>query len=252
MNFTINCTRVPIPQGTTLYGIPVEVGLAPATLGSVSTHDAPPSESYDGSALNPIGRAAPDRKETVPTKLSNKPLSQCIVNYKQNTIISTLNSRTLLPLGSLEEIANNAMSQCIDVIAIQEHRFYHPGTPINYRKINKYQLITSSASKNTANSSVGGVGFLLSSKASDNLLSVEPISPRITVIELVGNPKTTIISVYSPHNGTPLDEVEDFYRILSETVEQVPLHNFLMITGDFNAKLGPQDVRFTFNDDTKS
>ena len=91
---------------------------------------------------------------------------------------------------------------------------------------------------------------MLSSKASNNILRVESITPIILVIELTGNPKITIISVYSPHNGSPADEVEEFYKSLSETVEQVPLHNFLMIIGDFNAKLGPQDARFTFDNDT--
>ena len=41
MEFTINCTRVPIPQGTTLYGTPVDVGPAPAFSGVVSDHVAP-------------------------------------------------------------------------------------------------------------------------------------------------------------------------------------------------------------------
>ena len=42
MKFTINCTRVPIPQGTTLYGTPVDVGPAPDLPGVVSNHVAPP------------------------------------------------------------------------------------------------------------------------------------------------------------------------------------------------------------------
>ena len=97
---------------------------------------------------------------------------------------------------------------------------------------------------------MGGVGFLLSLKAYSNLLNVEPISPRIILIELVGNPVTTIICAYSPHNSSTIDEVEEFYSILRQTVEQVPLHNFLVIAGDLNAKLGPSDAKFTFDSDT--
>ena len=41
MKFTINCTRVPISQGTTLYGTPVDVGPAPAFPGVASNHAAP-------------------------------------------------------------------------------------------------------------------------------------------------------------------------------------------------------------------
>ena len=70
------------------------------------------------------------------------------------------------------------------------------------------------------------------------------------VLELEGNPKTTVICIYSPHNASPEDEVEDFYTTLRSTVEQVPLHNFLVIAGDLNAKLGQDEVNFTFNSKT--
>ena len=110
--------------------------------------------------------------------------------------------------------------------------------------------MTSSASKNITNSTVGGVGFLLSPKASDNLLSIETISPRILLLELDGNPKTTLVCVYSPTNSSPLEEIEDFYTTLRTTIEQVPLHNFLVIAGDLNAKLGSDEASFSFNSKT--
>ena len=65
-----------------------------------------------------------------------------------------------------------------------------------------------------------------------------------------GNPKTTVICVYSPHNASSESDVEDFYTTLRSTVEQVPLHNFLVIAGDLNAKLGPDNVKFTYNKET--
>ena len=58
MEFTINCTRVSLPQGTTLYGTPdtpVEVSLVPAILGPVSDHNASSGEFNDGTALNFLG-----------------------------------------------------------------------------------------------------------------------------------------------------------------------------------------------------
>ncbi|XP_029657803.1 craniofacial development protein 2-like, partial [Octopus sinensis] len=103
----------------------------------------------------------------------------------------TLNARTLGSLGRLEELGANAESHGIDIIAVQEHRFYHPDNILKYHQVGSYQLVTSSASKNTVNSTVGGIGFLLSSKASDTLL-----------------------------------------------------------TGDLNARLGPDESKFTFNSKT--
>ena len=230
MEFTINCTRVSLPQATTLYGTPVEVSLAPAILGPVSDHNASSGEFNDGTALNLSRRVVPERKEPGTTTTKH------LVNCKNTPIISSLNTRTLSPLGRLEEFSNSAKSQGIDIIAVQEHRFYHPDDTLKYHCAHTYQLITSSASKNSTNASVGGVGFLLSPAAVNNLLSVESISPRILLIELEGNPKTTIICVYSPHNSGPVDEVEEIYSTLKSTVEQVPAHNFLAIASDLNAK----------------
>ena len=56
-----------------------------------------------------------------------------------------------------------------------------------------------------------------------------------------------MICVYSPHNSSSEEDLVDFYTTLRSTVEQVPLHNLLIIAGDLNAKLGPADARYTYN-----
>ena len=172
----------------------MDEGSAPAKQGPVSDNDVLHRTSNDGDVLNPIGRISLNTEETAPeTTLRKKHLS-----CKTNTIFSTFNARTLVPLGRLEELSANAIGHSIDVIAIQEHRFYHPDDVLKYHTIGSHQLVTSSALKNSVNSTVGGIGFLLSPKAIDNLLTVESISPRIMVLELGGNPKTTIVCVYVP------------------------------------------------------
>ena len=246
MDFTINCTRVPIPQGTTLYGTPVDIGPAPASPGVSSDHAALSRASNDGDDLNLSRRSPPNRDG--PTPRLTKPSK--IISCRNNTIFSTFNARTLNSRGHLHELGINAELHSIDVIAVQEHRFYHPDDNLKYHNVGPYQLVTSSASKNTVNSTVGGVGFLLSPKASDNLLSIETITSRIMVLELGGNPKTTIVCVYSPHNSSPDEDIEEFYTSLRTTVEQVPPHNFLVIAGDMNGKLGPNDVNYTFDSET--
>ena len=94
---------------------------------------------------------------------------------------------------------------------------------LKYHSVGSYQLVTSSATKNSViNATVGGVGFLLSPRASDILLNIESITPKIMILELEGNPKTTIACAHSPHNSSTLEELEDFYTSLRSTVEQVP------------------------------
>ena len=70
------------------------------------------------------------------------------------------------------------------------------------------------------------------------------------LLEFSGNPKLTIICAYSPHNEAPESDVDEFYADLRSVMENIPSHNFVSILGDFNAKLGPDAVNFTFNDKT--
>ena len=166
MNSTTNSTRVP----------------APAFSGPASNHDTQ-SIINDGPALNLPGdgiclmggRALPDGKGASPTKLTSSRIVRC----KNRTIISSLNTRILDPLGRLEELAECSKRQNIDILAVQEHRFHHPKDELKYHQAGSFQLVTSSATKNSINSTVAGVGFLLSQKALDNLLDITSISARI-------------------------------------------------------------------------
>ena len=154
MEFTINCTRVPIPQGTTLYGTPVDVGPAPAFSGVVSDHVAPKA-SNDSNTPNLSRWVSLNREGSTPHSTKRKNIVSC----KNSTIFSTFNARTLAPSGHLEELGLNADLLGIDVIAVQEHRFYHPDNKLKYHDIGSYQLVTTSASKNSVNATVGGISF---------------------------------------------------------------------------------------------
>ena len=70
------------------------------------------------------------------------------------------------------------------------------------------------------------------------------------VLELDGNPKTTIICAYSPTNDASEEDIDQFYTDLRALTENIPLHNFLILSGDLNAKLGSPDVNFSFNEKT--
>ena len=111
MESTINNTRVPA------FPAPV-----PALLGPASDQDTQTNVLNDGATLNLpddgtrlMGRRVlPDGKEVGPTK----PTSSKIVRCKKRTLISSFNTRTLGQTGHLEEIAECANMQDIDIISI--------------------------------------------------------------------------------------------------------------------------------------
>ena len=222
-----------------------DVGPAPANYGQFPD-SASFNGTYDGATPNPPGRVASDIKG----------MRSQFVTCRKHVLISTFNTRTLFPSGTqfpssrLSELVLSAKQQKIDIIAIQEHRLHHPNIDIQYNKIEDYQLVTASCWKNSSNSSIGGVGLLLSPRAMENLSNIEKISSRVVIADFEGNPKTTVISCYSPHNNSTDDDINDFYNTLRSTVENVPAHNFLLIPGDFNAKLGPNDAKFTMHSAT--
>ena len=192
---------------------------------------------------------APDGSDQPPTKRKNE--EKQFVKCKKPITISTLNTRTLNPTGRTEELAFLASTHNIDVICLQDHKFYHPDDETQYHKKQlNHQLLTASCWKNQVNASVGGVGFLLSAKAQECLSKIEKVSSRIMVAEFHSNPTTTIVSCYSPTNCSPEDEVDEFYNDLRSVCDNTPPHNLLLLCGDFNAKLGPSDARFTYHTDT--
>ena len=65
-----------------------------------------------------------------------------------------------------------------------------------------------------------------------------------------GNPGSTVTVVNSPRNVAPSEKVEKFYEDLQNVLRDVPAHNFPMVLGAFNARLGPEDVPFTYHDTT--
>ena len=201
-----------------------------------NTHPVLASSIYDGTTLKPSGGVVPDSC----CETSTKPHFIKRSNVFQ---LSTLNTRTLNPISRKHELAQSAFMNHNDIICIQEHRQFHSET-IRIEHVNSYQLVTASATKNTINATVGGVGFLLSPRIQKSLLSVEKINSRIILLHINGNPRLSTICCYSPTNCSSEEDKDEFYRKLSQTIDSLPLHNMLAVCGDFNAKLAG---RFSFH-----
>ena len=67
-----------------------------------------------------------------------------------------------------------------------------------------------------------------------------PVSDRIMTMRLPleKNVSATIISVYAPAMTNPEENKEGFCSQLREVLSHVPKNNKLILTGDFNARVG--------------
>ena len=150
-------------------------------------------------------------------------------------MISTFNVQTLNRTTKLNVLVYNAQKFNISIIAIQKHRLIHE-EPLKHHSLgDNWLLITSSATQNTMNAAMGGVGILLDPRANLALESIETISERTMIATFNGNPKCTVISTYSATNVTSEDTIQEYYSELTTLIHQVPKHNILFLCGDMNA-----------------
>ena len=126
----------------------------------------------------------------------------------------TLNVRTLNRIGQLLEQIVSAAEYNIDIVCIQEHRYYHSKAEIKYHDSGYgWIFISVSAWKNSINAIIGGVKMLLNPRARKSLNSIEKIQLRMMVAIFSGSPSTAIISSYSPTNTSDETDLITFYNV---------------------------------------
>ncbi|XP_062928154.1 uncharacterized protein LOC134359115 [Mobula hypostoma] len=204
---------------------------------SAERPDPGQDRQYEGATSNPTGRVESDKgaKRTAP-----------LLRCKVKTIISTFNANTIRLLPRYTELASQASSYEISILGIQEHRHVYPD-----EEIEGMHLITSSAWREpTTMSAQGGVGLMLNSKAKKALRGVVSVSDRILTAEFDGNPATSVIICYSPHNSSEEKEVEAFDSKLHQAVTSILAHNFLAVLGNFNAQVRLEDIPYSYQDFT--
>ena len=84
-----------------------------------------------------------------------------------------------------------------------------------------------------------GVAIILKKGADRSLLEWKPINSRLIKARLKGKQNNlTLIQCYAPTNDSEDDLKDNFYLRLQAEIEQVPMEDLIIITGDLNAKVG--------------
>ena len=83
----------------------------------------------------------------------------------------------------------------------------------------------------------GGVGFMLTKNAYKAISLIKTFGKRILLVSFDGNPRFTLVSVYSPTESSSEEEAEEFHDNLRAAIKDVPAHHLLMVVGDLNAHL---------------
>src|ERR1700733_7212635 len=88
-----------------------------------------------------------------------------------------------------------------------------------------------------------GVATCIHRNASSCLTSYNAINHRIILATIESKPRNiTIVQCYAPTGDKSKEEIEQFYKDLDHTVKQIPKRNILLVTGDFNARVGEDAI----------
>ena len=130
---------------------------------------------------NPQGRGMQDVQK------SRDKLLSC----KHYVNVATMNVRTIREIHKQTELAYKCKEFETSILGIVEHKIVH-SDEILYKQIEDRTLVTSSATRTTSGSAYGGIGFMLSRSAEQNLSHVKRWNDRILVANFNGNPALTM------------------------------------------------------------
>mgnify|MGYP003717885329 CR=1 FL=1 len=135
------------------------------------------------------------------------------------------------------ELATTFIRSGIKILVIQEHRIVHQEELKTQKFKDGVNIITSSAWRNSTGEYTGGVGVMVTKEAYAAITFLRSYSNRILTVSFDGNPRLTIITVYSPTEAATDDDAENFHNDLRLAIADVPSHHLLLLIGDLNARM---------------
>src|SRR5574341_1196521 len=88
-----------------------------------------------------------------------------------------------------------------------------------------------------------GVAIVVNERVQNALLGCNLKNDRMISVHFQGKPfNITVIQVYAPTSNAEEAEVERFYEDLQELLELTPKKDVFFIIGDWNAKVGSQEI----------
>ena len=88
-----------------------------------------------------------------------------------------------------------------------------------------------------------GVAIMVNKRVRNAVLGCNLKNNRMISVHFQGKPfNIMVIQIYAPTSNTEEAEIERFYEDLQDFLELTPKKDVLFITGDWNAKVGSQEL----------
>uniref|UniRef100_A0A8D9F872 Craniofacial development protein 2 n=1 Tax=Cacopsylla melanoneura TaxID=428564 RepID=A0A8D9F872_9HEMI len=155
---------------------------------------------------------------------------------KKNRLrVATWNVRTLYYAGALDNLRREAVTYNLDILAIQETRWTETGL----QSCEEYTMYYGGNQEHHT----FGTAFLVRNVHLEAIKKYVFINPRLSYIQLKGKFNDIfIINVHAPTEDASTENKDEYYEILEELYSQLPNYATKLIIGDFNAKIGKEDI----------
>ena len=154
------------------------------------------------------------------------------MNCRNITKIGQWNVRGLNALGKLAILSKELEKSDIRICGLSETKWSGSG---HFTTMDGHTVLFSGSTEREHH----GVAIWINKNTGKCLTSYTPINSRIISATFAAKPRNvTLIQCYAPTSEKPAEEIEKFYQELEQVVRQIPKRNILVITGDFNARVG--------------
>ena len=202
------------------------------------------SETLPGIRLPLVGLRGGWRREgvNVTTKqimTMNKKLTLTFATWNVRTLLDT--EQNLRPRRRTALVAHELRRYDIDIAALSETRLSGEGNLIEAGE--GYTFFWKGYPENVRRNH--GVGFAVRNKLLQKIETTPVgISERLMSwrLPLAKGRYVTLISAYAPTLNSEDDIKDTFYRSLDATIRSVPRNDKLILLGDFNARVGEQNL----------
>lgn len=151
------------------------------------------------------------------------------------------NVRTLNQDGKLEQLSAEAERLNVDIIGLSETKRNGIGETLDKNG----NLLLYSGMPSEDDRHMRGVGIYIRKIFAKSLLSWKAISERIIIARFKSKYKNmTLVQCYAPTEDSDITYKENFYSQLDGTLLEVPKTDVVILMGDFNAQLGPDNTNY--------